>query len=307
MKLATTTGDFTHYFSNDLQRVKGLYDAGFRYIDLGMYQGDSADWIYLQPGWEQKIDELKAYAEELGMQFVQAHAPGSRINPMTTDPADYDLLVKSTRRSIEICGRLGIPNIVIHTGWREDVRYCKEDEPAYFAENKKFIDALIPTMEQTGVNVLIENSCRVNMGEQYFFMTGAEMKAFLRYVNHPLLHACWDVGHALLEGHQYQDLLDLGDDLRAVHIHDNRGKRDDHMLPYMGKINLDEVLQGLRDCGYQGYFTFECDGALLSAKRRFPWENSKLTESPLFMKEAMEKLLFQTGVYILKQYDCYEE
>ena len=36
------------------------------------------------------------------------------------------------------------------------------------------------------------------------------MVEFLNYVGHPLLHACWDTGHANCEGSQYDDIVTLG-------------------------------------------------------------------------------------------------
>ena len=50
MKIATTTGDFTKYAENDSQRIRELYDAGFRYIDLDMYSF-TPDSPYMQDSW----------------------------------------------------------------------------------------------------------------------------------------------------------------------------------------------------------------------------------------------------------------
>ena len=38
MKLATTTGDFTRYFPDTESRIRALYRAGFRHIDLSLYR-----------------------------------------------------------------------------------------------------------------------------------------------------------------------------------------------------------------------------------------------------------------------------
>ena len=34
MKLATTTGDFTHYLDDHCDRVRAVAEAGFKYVDL---------------------------------------------------------------------------------------------------------------------------------------------------------------------------------------------------------------------------------------------------------------------------------
>ena len=310
MFLATTTGDFGKFFSSDKDRVKGLYEAGFRYMDLSMYSGDRPGWQYMQPDWEEQIDELKEYADNLGMTFVQAHSPGTCGNPLVHNEA-YDQLVASTIRSIEICGKLGIKNTVIHTGWHDDIQYNAEGEKKYFEENMKFISALFPAMEKNGVNVLIENSTKANMGSKYFFYTGNEMRAFLAYANHPLLHACWDTGHANVEGSQYQQIVDLGEELYGLHVNDNRSGRDEHMMPYTGSLNLDEIMCALIDSNYKGYFTFECGSTLVNpgywlCKRKEFTKETRLSTVPYFLHCGFEKLLYETGKYALEAYNCFE-
>ncbi|MBQ8508710.1 MAG: hypothetical protein IJ493_02270 [Clostridia bacterium] len=80
---------------------------------------------------------------------------------------------------------LGIPNAVIHTGWLDGV-----EKEQYYRDNLEFLRSFFPAMEKYGVNLLIENSTRANMGTKYFFYEGRDMMEFLEYANHPLLHAC---------------------------------------------------------------------------------------------------------------------
>ena len=309
MRLANTTGDFGKFGMTDCERVRALYDAGFRCVDLSMYQGCDPDWEYLQPGWEKKIEALKQYADDLGMTFVQAHSPGG--NPIAKD-GSYELLMASTVRSIEICGMLGIENNVFHVGSREDILYTREGEKKFFGENAKVLEELYPAMEKWGVNILIENSAKSNMGERYYFFTGEEMKAFIAYTGHPLVHACWDTGHANIEGHQYDHLVVLGDDLRALHINDNLKGGDEHIMPFMGTVNVDEIMHGLMDAGYKGYFTFECDSTVVNpgywqgARKRFD-RDTRLACVPFEVQLAVDKLLYTTGKCILKTYGLWEE
>lgn len=300
MRLATTTCDLNELTVDPMKAVEELKDAGFKYIDLSFYSMDKNPSPFMQDGWEEYALSLKRYAEKLGVTFVQSHAPGS-YNPFDTEHRAE--LVKATNRAIEVCAILGIKNTVIHTGWREGI--TKEES---FKENYDFIKELLPTAEKCGVNILTENSTRVNMGEQYVFYDGKTMKEFYDYVKHPLVHGCWDVGHAHLEGHNYQDIIDLGDDLYAVHIHDNRCGHDEHMLPYMGTINMDEIITALIDISFKGYFTFECDSIFFSHRYRSPFERSqKLLKPTPNMIRLKEKFLFEMGKEMLREYRIYEE
>lgn len=304
MKIVNTTGDFAQYCQNDLDRIRELHRAGFRYVDLSMYSF-TLSCVYMNDGWRDAVEELKREATRLGLTFVQAHSQGG--NPLSDDLAYVDFLVDATVRSIEICAALGIKNTVVHPGYALGI---SRDE--WFERNREFYRKLFPAMETYGVNVLIENSTAANMGDIYFANSGSDMAAFLRYVGHPMLHACWDTGHGNCEGSQYDHIAALGDDLYAIHYNDNNGQKDEHLAPYMGTLNHDEVMHALIDVGYKGYFTLECDSTLiprnhwLGARRPFE-KDARLAEPQLFMQRHIENMLYETAKYILTTYNLFEE
>ena len=196
--------------------------------------------------------------------------------------------------------------MVLHPGW--DKTISKED---WLKENKRFFTELFPYMEKYQVNILHENTSTINM-PWCFPKTGAEMKEFSEYVNHPRFHSCWDTGHANMEGPQYDEILTIGDDLYAIHFNDNRGPQDEHLIPFMGTMNLDEVMHALKDVGFQGPFTLECSSSLRQQKywlgrRRSFEKDTRLANPPLCLQKELEKYLYQTGKYILEQYDMFEE
>jgi sugar phosphate isomerase/epimerase len=45
--------------------------------------------------------------------------------------------------------------------------------------------------------------------------------------------------------------------LVTTHVHDNRGKTDDHLAPFEGAIDWDAALMTLRKVGYEGTLLFE--------------------------------------------------
>ena len=166
-------------------------------------------------------------------------------------------------------------------------------------------------MEKNQVNVLHENTTSVNMS-WYFPKTGAEMKEFAKYIDHPLFHACWDTGHANCEGNQYQEIMDIGEELYAVHINDNRGFQDEHIIPFMGTVNMDEVMHALLDVGYKGYFTLESGSSLRSSNywlghRKAFEQDNRLANPPLYLQKELERFMYKTGKYILETYGVFEE
>ncbi len=298
MKLATTTGDFARWTDNYEDCIRLIYDAGFRNIDISISKS------FCQNNRRQEqAERLRDYASKLGIAFVQAHSP--EVNPLLS--SEWEEAIETSRRSIEICALLGVPQTVIHAGYREGV-----GKAGFFSENLDFYKHLFPTMEKTGVAVLTENSTRKNLGEYYYFFTGAEMKEFLEYAGHPLLHAVWDTGHGNAEGTQYEQLMALGKELYGIHVHDNDGNGDDHTLPYFGTLNMDDLIHGLIDADYHGYFTFEAISALRSSNcgegRRHTFaSDTRLFEPTLEMQVDVERLLYTIGRQCLSAYGIFEE
>jgi len=52
---------------------------------------------------------------------------------------------------------------------------------------------------------------------------------------------CFDAGHAHLDGGVPSALETARELLVTTHLHDNRGERDDHLLPYEGTIDWSDA------------------------------------------------------------------
>ena len=293
LKISTTTSDLTAHYETIDEILYVMQAAGFRYIDFSMYSF-KPDSIFMQDGWKKEILRIKKLTEELGLTFVQAHAQGG--NPLT----DSGFLLTATLRQIEICGLLGIKNIVVHAGWNHGLT-----KQQWFEQNKAFYNKLLPWAAERGINVLCENSTSKNMGTMYYINTGADMREFIEYVDHPNFHGCWDTGHANCEpGDQYNDIMALGNELYAIHYNDNRGFGDEHLLIYCGTLKNERVLQALCDIDFDGYFTFECDATnrITSCWNgpHFPiFEKLGRTLGQLTQSQQ-EALLYQTGEYLVQ-------
>lgn len=170
-------------------------------------------------------------------------------------------------------------------------------------------------MERCGVNVLCENSTKANMGDMFFLNNGKDMREFIEFVEHPMIHGCWDTGHANCEGNQYDEIMAVGDELYAIHYNDNKGSKDEHLAPFMGTLNHDEVINALIDVKFKGYFTLESGSSLLKSgdwinkRHGFPnYEGElRLSEPQLFMQRHIEKMMYDTSKWMLETYGLFEE
>ena len=68
---------------------------------------------------------------------------------------------------------------------------------------------------------------------------------------------CLDYGHAHLMGDVGESIETLSGHLLTTHVHDNDGKRDDHLVPFAGCIDWDAAMMSTQKIGYDGIFMLE--------------------------------------------------
>jgi sugar phosphate isomerase/epimerase len=68
---------------------------------------------------------------------------------------------------------------------------------------------------------------------------------------------CLDYGHAHIMGDLAEAIETLSGHLVTTHVHDNRGKQDDHLVPYAGSIDWDMAITETQKIGYDDALMFE--------------------------------------------------
>ena len=301
MKLATTISDFREYTNSHSEAVEMIKKSGFKYIDysFGWDLKHSNGIFGKDPG--KHIEDMKRLADKLEIEFVQSHSPMG--TPIIKD-GNYRPFIDATNKCIEACEKLGIKNIVVHSGYEKGISIEEN-----FERNKEFYFELFGTAEKCGVNVLTENFNKMLDPEIFWIDNATDMRNLIDFVDHPLFHCCWDIGHANLHDiPQEEELKILGEHVYALHVQDNFGNDDHHIAPYFGSTSYDDVMQGLKAIEYNGYFTFESDSMLHPLYRRRRCEkDSRLFLAPIDIKIKAESLLYDIGKHILTSYDCFED
>ena len=72
---------------------------------------------------------------------------------------------------------------------------------------------------------------------------------------------CLDYGHAHLLGDVIDAVETISGHLLTTHVHDNGGKRDEHLVPFAGGIDWASAIMATQKIGYDGVLMFEVDGA----------------------------------------------
>ena len=68
---------------------------------------------------------------------------------------------------------------------------------------------------------------------------------------------CLDYGHAHLMGDLGDAIETISGHLWTTHVHDNGGKRDDHLVPFAGSIDWDAAMMETQKIGYDGVLMLE--------------------------------------------------
>ncbi|BCS34523.1 hypothetical protein TBR22_A37510 [Luteitalea sp. TBR-22] len=112
------------------------------------------------------------------------------------------------------------------------------------------LDALAPVAERVGVQIAVEIIPNA-------LSTARQLVRLIEDEERPELGICLDVGHARLQGDVIDALETVAGYLVTTHLHDNRGRADDHLVPFDGVIDWDELLIGFHKVGYDGTLLFE--------------------------------------------------
>lgn len=195
------------------------------------------------------LRELKA-SYHLGL---SVHAPFSDINAASLNKDVREFSQKKVMDTIKVCGELGIGVVTVHPGYYGPLsRFGPKEIPIL---NKEFARRLDKAAVEHGVNVGLEN---MPYDGTLDCATLAQMQAVLEGTG---LAITLDIGHAHQQG-VLDDFLALRDRIVNIHIHDNFGKKDEHLVLGTGNCDLEGYLNRLfpiPNKAYTGGVVIECN------------------------------------------------
>ena len=276
MKLSVQTGGTCDALGADAG-MKAIRDAGFDAIDFGELCG-RYPWADAQEekrcaffddeeGLEAMMKEYADAAKKYGIAFGQFHAPFPSFYPRK--PEATKIAQEMIFKSIELCGKVGCPYIIVHPCFDGSARFPSMTKDEEYRLNIEFYSAMIPLLKKYDVVCCLENMWGQDWkSKKIYFGSCSDMREACRYIDDLNAIAgekrfgfCLDIGHLLLLGlDPCYAMEDLGDRLVTLHVHDNDGVNDSHTAPYMGVCNWNRVVKGLREVGYKGTLNFETAG-----------------------------------------------
>lgn len=279
-ELATSV-HYKYDFSGKTPFLKGIQpiiDAGFKNLDFNFLDMVRGDTEFLRDNYVDWMYECKDFAQKNNVRWVQAHAAAAEVDT-TGRKEDFDRNMNYMKRSLECSGILGVPWVVFHH--ISDPKVAGSNlTPRDF--NLKIFDELLESAQKYNVGIAIENTHFPFFAGNPFSEGINDLIDLVDTLDSEYCGICFDVGHANLNAfyagaehlaNQSEQIKLIGDRLKATHIHDNNAKSlanickvtepnavfvaDEHIQPFMGTIDWDDVIYGLDAINYSHYFTYE--------------------------------------------------
>jgi sugar phosphate isomerase/epimerase len=178
----------------------------------------------------------------------QAHAPLSDINIASPNPKVRETVVTEVCDCIKTAGELGIGMVTFHPGFISPLTI--DDRELAFKLNRESILKIDRLGTECGVKLALENMPRM------FQTIGTSFEALKEFIRETEIKVCLDFGHANTAGSLDGFFSEISL-LRNIHMHDNRGDVDSHMVPGDGTIDFPKYMKMLK--GYAGNFVFEAN------------------------------------------------
>lgn len=207
--------------------------------------------VLLENGKPAKVGkDLLDYAENRGFSFPQGHLwlSADIVDP---DPGNRERTIDDLKQWLDLFGALEIKAGVLHPG-------------GYKARSEGWSEEKISDIRTASLKILadFQKNCPTTITMEN---CGEDVCALLKIVDSvdsDKIAVCLDTGHLnLIDGEQGEFIRKCGDKLQALHIADNLGKDDNHMLPYSaGTVDWNDVMTALKEIQYDGLFNFEVPG-----------------------------------------------
>lgn len=268
------------------ESIRRCVKAGYKYLDFCFVDQVFTPFKtpFTSDEWEPYMRKIIDDALNLGVSFLQAHLP---LHDFCSDKVDHKYELELMHRAITVCSWTKIPFAVAHPMTHVVNGKMAEDtldlNVAYFRKLAKYAENL-------GVGLALENMWReAAPGVRRFTSEKDDILTLVKAIDRPNVGICLDTVHGSAEGwDQAAAIREFGHYLKALHVSDEDGKGNFHILPYEGICDWQGILQALRDINYQHGFTYEL--------QHYTWECPEAEIDQLLIK-SYELGLKMAGEY----------
>lgn len=248
--------------------VDYVHDSIRFYRECGL---DTADFgttlldLTSEQGWRPQVEQIMTDAAEQNFSFYMGHLPF--MGGISKDENVMIAFKNKMHNAIDAAAALGLKYAVMHPN-AANLPLIKYDHEEQRAATLELLSPFVEHANRVGLNVVVENM-RVQSGKMQchrYCMTEQELCDLADTLG---IGICWDFGHANISGvKQSKALAYVGNRLKVVHVNDNVGIEDDHILPFSGSVDWKDAMHGLALTGFDGPLNFELSVGRVPANLR---------------------------------------
>ena len=208
---------------------------------------------------------LAEWLDDTRLKLHSMHAPIARdyvagawkdnLSLASTDDARRKAAIEETLAVLDVAAAVPYSTLVLHGGIPEPYGGAADNHVGSLVRS---LEELAPVAERYSVRLAVEVIPNA-------ISTPGALVELVESDLDADLGICMDVGHARLMGDVVDAIETCSGHLITTHIHDNRGRNDDHLIPGKGSIDWDATLLAFQKIGYDGAWMFELAAA---AERR---------------------------------------
>lgn len=223
--------------------IKLIKNAGFQSVMT--WWGDEYRDSNGPKGKEPEI--IKKY----GLKIENTHFSFSGANNIWEDTLDGQEIFNKYYSYIGDCKTYEIPTAVIHVS-------SGDNPPPYGQLGLDRFKRLLEKAEGDCVTIALENLRKPEYLDFIF-----------KNIESDRLKFCYDSGHENCFTPHIDILEKYGDKLAALHLHDNDGTCDQHLLPFTGTVNWERIMAYLKKINYNGPLALEIDAQFIDVSKEF--------------------------------------
>lgn len=236
-----------------------IEDAIKRFVDNGIYCTELSDehGFELLSRNDDVLETAKNFAnflKEYNFEISQGHL-WLKIKICADDTALEKLF-----RWIDMYEEIGIKNMVLHCDNLTETNLSREEK---IEKNIEKLQILAEYIKNKEITVCLEN-LRPHSPEETELVdrSADDLLYIIERIGSSKFGICLDTGHLnLTDKNQREFILKAGDKLKALHIADNDGNTDQHLMPFnRGTVDFPEIIKALKEIKYNGIFNLEIPG-----------------------------------------------
>lgn len=194
--------------------------------------------------------EIKQALEDARLVLTSLHAPTSRdLSPTRESGQPLSICevervrrieaMDELKRAIDVAEDLPFSRMVFHMGGTRETADMRKRDAAFSS-----LEHLILHAGHFGVTICVENTTS-EMGDP------AYLRSFVDETRLTGLRFNFDIGHAHLADGPAEERIQksfepMRDLVIGMHLHDNRGEKDEHLPPYEGTIDWPAAIKTLK-------------------------------------------------------------